>query len=149
MKKILFIMLSLLMILSFHNTAAAADITISGSSQFNSSLLAKYMKKHGYFYVGQTSNKNTFNVNTFAANDAEVYIHEQDGTFLRKGITDKEGNFLINVPKKEGYRVIVMFHGQEAEKIVTFPKIEGVIVNFGYFNSDVIDGWFRTALLSY
>lgn len=149
MRKTIFIGLCLLMIFSFHNAAAAADISISGSSQFESSLLAKYMKKHGYSYVGQTSIENYLKVNTYAAKDAEVIVKDEQGAVLGTGMTDQQGNFNIIVSREDVYKVIVRFQGQETEKIVKFPKIDDITMNVGYFSSEIVGGWIRTASLSY
>ena len=46
------------------------------------------------------------------------------------------------IPNREDvYKIIVRFHGQETKKIVTFPKIEDVMINVGYFKSDVVGDW--------
>ncbi|HDZ62811.1 MAG TPA: hypothetical protein ENH40_06680 [Nitrospirae bacterium] len=148
MRKLLFISLCLLVIFSFHNKAAA-EITISGSSQFDSSLLEKYMKKHGYFYIGETDNEYALNVNTFAAKDAEIIIEDEQGAVLGTEMTDDEGRFDITVNREDVYKIIVKFHGLETVKIVKFPKIEDVMINVGYFDSNIIDRWLRTASLSY
>ena len=132
----IFIGLCLLMIFSFHNTSAAAEITISGSSQFDCSLLEKYMAKHGYFYIGETEY-----VNTFAAKDAKVIIEDEQGAVLGTEMVDNKGNFDITVHREDVYKIIVRFHGQETKKIVTFPKIEDVMINVGYFKSDVVGDW--------
>jgi hypothetical protein len=147
MKNILFIGLCLLMVFSLYSTSAAADITISGSSQFDSSLLANYMKKHGYSFVGESQSEYYSSTNTFAASNAEIVIKDATDTIVGKGISDEKGNFSITVPRKEVYKVIVRFHGHEVEQVVKFPETEDIIVNLGYFSSDTVGGWIQTAAL--
>ena len=141
MRKMIFICLCLFMVFSFHNTAAASEITISGSSQFDSSLLEKYMAKHGYFYLGQTTLESFLKVNTFAAKDAKVIIENEQGTVLGTELVDNKGNFDITVNREDVYKIIVRFHGQETEKIVKFPRTENVMINVGYFESGVVGDW--------
>ena len=49
-----FIGLSILILFAFHNKAAASEVIISGSSQFDSSLSVKFMEKHGYVFIEES-----------------------------------------------------------------------------------------------
>ena len=146
LKRILLIFwLSVLILAPFNNSASASDVFISGSSQFESRLLVKYMKKQGYFYIGLSDT----DLNTFGAKDAEIIITNADDIAVGTGLADNKGNFHITVPIEDVYKVVVRFHGKEVVQVVKFPGIKDIMVYLGYFDSDIIDRWWlRTASLS-
>jgi len=149
MKKILrAICFTLVVFYSFINNAVASDVVISGSTQFDCSLSSKFMEKHGYVFIEESYYESYLTTNMYAARDAEVIVENEHGAVLGTGIADKKGKFSITVPKGDLYNVIARFHGNEIIKQVQFPKLENVIVYIGYFKSDVVDNWLRTAGLN-
>jgi hypothetical protein len=145
---ILSIYVSLLLLNSFNN-AAAADITISGSAQFQCDLLSKYMKKHGYHYIREIKYENSFKTNLFAAKDGEVIVKNMNNTVLGHGKTDEKGNFSVLAPRENSYQILVRFHGREINSVVAGTDEEIIIVDLGYFDKIEVDGWLQIPALSY
>ena len=143
-----FIGLSILILFAFHNKAAASEVIISGSSQFDSSLSAKFMGKHGYVFLEESYYESYLSTNMYAATGSEVSILDEDGNVLGTAIADNKGGFSVTVPREDSYRIISRFHNQKVEKIVKFSDIDNVTVYIGFFKSEIVDNWLRTAALN-
>jgi len=150
MKTLLRSVMYILLLVLFYNAAAnAANITLSGTTQFECNLLSKYMEKHGFTYL-QEIPYNNFKTNLFAANNAEVIIkNEKNNAVLGTARTDKKGNFSISVPEDSRYRIIVRFHDREIEKTVYCSEAKNIIANVGYFDSGTVDNWIEIKPVSY
>ena len=146
MKKILpAILFSLVIVIPFTNNAAASDVIISGSFQFDCTLSAKFMEKHGYSFIEESYYGSYLSTNMYAAEDVEVIIKNEDGTILGTGVADKKGKFSISVPHEDIYRIVARFHDRETDKMVEFKDIERVIVYVGFFKSETVDIWMAKA----
>ncbi len=147
MKNISLSILLGLSLLLFLNTASiASDLEISGSAYFQCSLMSKYMEKHGYSFIKEISHKDYLKTNLYAANDAKVIVKDKNNITVGAGTADKEGNFSINVPADESYRIIVRFHGHEFEEAVSYSDAQNVIIDLGYFSSDSVGSWIDAKL---
>ena len=145
MQKILrAICFSLVVFYSFINNAVASDIVISGSTQFDCSLSAMFMEKHGYVFIEESYYESYLTTNMYAAKDAEIIIENEHGAVLGTGIADKKGKFSIAVPKGDLYKIIARFHDTKSIKQVQYPNIEDIIVYMGYIQSDMVDNWLRS-----
>ncbi len=146
----LYILFTLLTLLSFNHAANAFEVTtINGSAQFKCKLLSKYMEKHGYFYIKEIIYEKTFKTNIFAAKDAEVIIKSKYDTVLAIGKADKKGNFSISVPKDNNYKIVVRFHDREIEEVVSYSDAINFIADFGYFDTEKVGNWIQIPTLSY
>jgi len=139
------ICLFVLIFIPFNYNAAASDVVIKGSSQFDCSLSEKFMKKHGYFFIEESSYETYISTNIYAASGSELSVLDEEGNVLGTAMADNEGSFSITVPKGETYRIIARFHDQKVEKVVKFSDIEKVTVSLGFFKSEIVDNWLRTA----
>ena len=149
MKKILLVICFSALIFTFsNNNAAASEVVISGSSQFDCSLSAKFMEKHGYVFIEESYYASYMSTNMYAATDAEVTIENEHGAILGAGMADKRGHFSITVPKSDLYKIVVTFHGHKGIKQVQFSKIDDVIVYLGFVKSEIVDNWLQTASLN-
>ena len=156
MNKILLVILfSLVLCVSVTNNAVASDfqkensivktVEISGSFQFDSSLSAKFMEKHGYSFIEESYYGSFLTTNMYGAQDVEVIIEDEHGTLLGTGVSDKKGKFSISVPPEDSYRIVARFHDRETDKMVEFKDIDGVIVYVGFFKSETVDIWMTQA----
>ena len=156
-KNLLVILFSFVLGVFFINNAVASDfqkeniviktVVISGSFQFDSSLSARFMEKHGYSFIEESYYASYLTTNIYGAKDAEVIIEDEHGTFLGTGVTDKKGKFSINVPLEDSYRIVARFHDRETDKMVKLKDIERVIVYVGFFKSETVDIWMAQASL--
>lgn len=151
MKKILLsVLFSLLLMLSFNNTAIAFELTkVNISAQFNCKLLSKYMEKYAYSYIRENINGSTFKTNIYAAKDAEVIIKNKYDTVLAAGRADKKGNFSVSVPKDNNYKIFVRFHDREIEEVISHSDAINFIADFGYFDTEKVGNWIQIPTLSY
>ena len=148
MKKILFVIwLSVLILVPFNKNAVAADVVISGSSQFDCSLSAKFMEKHGYVFIEESYYESYRTTNMYAATGSKVIVEDEEGTVLGTVMLDEKGKFSIAVPAGDKYKVIVSFHGNTTIKHVQSPKLDNITVYLGYYKSETVDNWLRTAAL--
>jgi len=138
---LLSVLFSLLLLMSYSPAVHAADVTVSGSAYFVSSLLSSYMKKHGYVFIEESAKKNVF-----AAGDADITIKNEKDKTVGAGTTDEKGNFSISVPDDESYKIIVIFHGRESEYTVSSSEVSNFKAYLGYFSSDEVDGWIDAKL---
>ena len=149
MKKILLVIwLSVSMFTFFNNNVSASEIVISGSTQFDCSLSEKFMGKHGYLFLEESYYESYLSTNMYAATGSEVSILDEDGNVLARAMTDSKGGFSVTVPKEDTYRIICRFRDQKVEKVVKFSDIDNVTVYIGFFKSETVDNWLRTAALN-
>jgi CTP:phosphocholine cytidylyltransferase-like protein len=146
-KNLLAICFSAFIFIFFINNVSASEVVISGASQFDCSLSAKFMEKHGYVFIEESYYKSYVTTNMYAAAYAKVTIENEHGAILGAGMADKRGRFSITVPKSDLYKIVVTFHGHKGIKQVQFPKIDDVIVYLGFVKSEIVDNWLRTASL--
>jgi hypothetical protein len=138
---LLSVLVSLLLLMSYSPAVHAADVTVSGSTYFISSLLSSYMQKHGYVFIEESAKKNVF-----AAEDADITIMNKKDKILGTGTTDKKGDFSISVPEVESYKIIIVFHDRESEYTVSSTEVNNFKAYLGYFSSDEVDGWLDAKL---
>ena len=136
------------MVTFFNNNASASEVVISGSSQFDCSLSEKFMEKHGYVFVEESYYESYLSTNMYAATGSEVKVLDADGNVLGTAKTDDKGGFTVSVPKEDTYRIICMFRDKKVEKVVKFSDIDNITVYIGFFKSEIVDSWLRTASLS-
>ena len=149
MKNILLVIFFSALIFTFsNNNAAASDVVISGSSQFDCSLSAKFMEKHGYVFIEESYYESYLSTNMYAATGSEVSVFDEEGNVLGTAMVDNKGSFSVTVPKKDTYRIIGRFHDQKIEKSVAFSKIDNVTIYIGFFKSEMVDNWLQIAALN-
>ncbi len=134
----------------FSSSASAFDMaTISGSAQFKSSLLSKYMKKHGYSFLEEVLYNGRYKTNLFAAKEAEVIVKNKYGSVLASGITDHDGHFSLSVPRDNNYQILVRFHDREIEDLVSYSDVNNYTADFGHFKTETVESWFFLPPLTY
>ncbi len=133
--------LLVLLLLFFNSIALASDITITGSAHFTCSLMSKYMQKHGYSFIDEISSAEYLKINRYAARDAQVFIKDANNITVRKGQTDKYGNFSVTVPQDDRYQIIVKFHDHEVKEDVSFSDLKNYIIDLGNFSSEIVGSW--------
>jgi hypothetical protein len=147
MKKILLVICCSALIFTFiNNNASAAEVVIKGSSQFDCSLSAKYMEKHGYVFIEETAYASYVTTNMYAAAGSEVSVLDEDGNVLGTAKVDNKGSFSVTVPKEDTYKIICKFHDKKVEKIVKYSKIDNVTIYNGFVKSEVVDHWLQAAV---
>ena len=135
-----------LLILFLNSASAASDVTVSGSAYFKCSFLSKYMVKHGYVLIKENVSVNGSKTNLYAARDAEIIIKDPDNHVIGTGRTDQRGDFSVNVPEGQGYKMIFRFHGQEIEKAVSYAEADRFTADLGYFSTDMVGEWIDARL---
>jgi len=149
MKNVLLVICFFALIFTFlNNNASASDVVISGSSQFDCSLSAKFMEKHGYVFIEESYYASYMSTNIYAAAGSEVSVLDEEGNVLATAMVDNKGRFSVAVPKEDIYKIICRFHDKKVEKIVEYSKIDNVTIYNGFFKSDIVDNWLRTASLN-
>lgn len=143
------IILSACVSLLLCNTAVASDMTISGTAQFRSNLLSKYMIKNGYHYIKEMKIGYKYKTNLFAAGDAEVIVKNMNDIIVGSGRTDEKGNFLVSVPGDSSYQIVVRYHNREITKVVTVQETENITLDLMFFKSEEIDSWHERPALTY
>lgn len=139
-----------IMFMYYSSASIAFDMTtISGSAQFKSSLLSKYMKKHGYSYIEEILYNGRFKTNLFAARDAEVIVKNKYDTVLALVKTDEKGKFSVSVPRDNNYRIAVRFHDLEIEELVSLSDATSYTVDLGHFDTETVESWFQLPPLTY
>ncbi len=150
MRKILLSILCPVILFAFSVSTSAFEMTtISGSAQFKSSLLSKYMKKHGYSYIEEVLYDGHKKTNIFAAKDAEVIIQNKYGTVVGSGKADDDGSFSVSVPRDNNYHIFVRFHDREIEGLVSYAEVKNYTADFGHFDTETVEGWLYMPPLTY
>ncbi len=149
MKKILLVICFSALIFTFsNNNAAASEVVISGSSQFDCSLSAKFMEKHGYVFIEESYYASYISTNMYAAAGSEVSVLDEGGNVLGTAMVDDKGSFSVVVPKEDIYRIIGRFHDKKVEKRVEYSKIDNVTIYIGFFKSEIVDNWLLAAVMN-
>ncbi len=149
MTRILLVICFSALIFTFSNNhAAASDIIISGSSQFDCSLSAKFMEKHGYLFIEESYYASYMSTNIYAAAGSEVSVLDEEGNVLATAMVDNKGSFSVTVPREDIYKIICRFHDKKIEKIVEYSKIDNVTIYNGFFKSEIVDNWLQAAVLN-
>ncbi len=151
MRKIL-VLLSIctIILFNFSPSSIAFDMTtLSGTAQFKSSLLSKYMRKHGYAYIEERMYGGHYKTNIFAASDAEVVVKNKYNTVLASAKTDDMGNFSVSVPRDNNYRIVVRFHDREIDELVSQSDAARYTADFGHFNAETVESWLQLPPLTY
>ncbi len=150
MRKYLLYLIVFAVVCSFTTSAIAFEITtISGTAQFKSNLMAKYMKKHGFSFLDEVLYGSKYKTNLYAAKSAEVLIENKYGSVLAEGTADSQGKFSFSVPKDNNYKITVKFHNRIFKKEVANKNAGEYTADLGYFDSDTVVGWFPARALSY
>ena len=148
-KNILLSVLSGMLLLALINSSSASEITtINVSAQFKCNLLSKYMKKHGYSYIDEIAGERTVKTNIFAAKDAEVVVKNKYDDILAVGRTDKLGNYSVNLPRDNNYKIAVGFHNRQVEGIISYMD-SNFLADLGYFGTEKVGSWIAMPALSY
>ncbi len=150
MKKMtLSLLLSLVLLAFLCIPSMAADMTIEGSAQFKTSLIAKYMEKHGYYYINEVMHNNQYKTNLFGAKNAEVMVVNTKGIIVGFGRADMKGDFSFDVPVDREYKIIISFHGREIEKKTNEFQTGSLKADLGSFSSEEVDSWIESYPLTY
>ena len=150
MHKLLGVLTVLLLFFSFTSTSDSFDMTsLNGTVRFKSHLIAKYMKKHGCFYIKEVYYKGTLKTNVFAAKDAEVIIKNKYNAVLAEGRTDDKGAFEFSVPKDNIYNIIVRFRDRETEETVSYEETGNYIADMGHYDTAIVERWFPMPPVTY
>ncbi len=150
MKRVtLSLLVCFVLVIAFSAPSIAADVSIEGSAYFKTSLIAKYMKKHGYHYVSEVMYNNIYKTNLFGAKNAEVIVKNTDDIIVGFGRTDKKGDFSFTVPGDREYKIVIRFQGREIEKKTNEFQTGRLTADLGHFTSDEVDSWIEKYPVTY